>query len=595
MVFDYFPYLQGRYFTYEQYFALLLFLYTLIPALCLLTTGYILGQCLCEQSERRAEEKRWKRGLRWGQEGCYWVGALGLTVAMDVGSMFDWLAVQTTIFLSLLTLSCYFLFWGCRVFPSLSPLSALRSAAHSHPYCFFPLLTLSISFSFLAPLLSSGLCICVYSPHIGPNLTAETNFSTRVMRMLTYERTCQGEEVCHVYLTGAEDMARFMFVNAQTSPSASSLLIHYGLSSSSLFLTIPMTRFPIEGLDYLGERHVHSVLLPHLRPATRYFFRLYQGSEPATGTYSFHTLPAPNTPLTTPLKLVIGGDSGSNQAAYRTAELVKRLQPDLVVIGGDVAYDNAIPTCYESWDKFLEMMEQVVRADGDLVPMVLGIGNHDVGLNSLSQRPLVPSASGPLFFSLFPQHFPQPTSVQVPPIAARLSYFHLLAGPCLFLLLDSGYVAPYSSPQSDWLNATLSQHAAIKYKFAVYHQPIYGSSQRPDYDVMPVVQGLKHWVPLFDEHALTVAFENHIHAMKRTKPLRGSRVEDKGTVYVGDGQWGTPGLPEELDAEDQLFEVKRKENHVWLVEISEFNATVSAYSSQSGTIIDHFSLPLYSL
>jgi hypothetical protein len=120
-----------------------------------------------------------------------------------------------------------------------------------------------------------------------------------------------------------------------------------------------------------------------------------------------------------------------------------------VVIGGDVAYDNAMPNCYESWDRFLEMVEEnLVRENGDLVPIALGIGNHDIGLNSFSQRSLVPSAAGPLFFSLFPQHFLQ-SSPSVPPISSRLSYFHLLAGPCLLLLLDSGYIVPYSSPQSD--------------------------------------------------------------------------------------------------------------------------------------------------
>jgi hypothetical protein len=105
---------------------------------------------------------------------------------------------------------------------------------------------------------------------------------------------------------------------------------------------------------------------------------------------------------------------------------------------------------------------------------------------------------------------------------------------------------------------------------------------------MPIVQGLKHWVPLFDKYSLTVAFENHIHSMKRTKPMRGSKVDEQGTVYVGDGQWGTPDVEEELDGEDQLFEVKRKANHVWLVEISDTNATVTAYSSSTGEIIDQF-------
>ena len=115
MVFDYFPYLQGRYLTYEEYFALLLFLYTLLPALSFLTVGCLLGQCKGSNTHNEAEVRRWEKWVTWGQEVCYWVGAMGMTLAIDVGSMFDWMAVQTTIFLSLLTLLTRLLLWCSRV------------------------------------------------------------------------------------------------------------------------------------------------------------------------------------------------------------------------------------------------------------------------------------------------------------------------------------------------------------------------------------------------------------------------------------------------------------------------------------------------
>jgi hypothetical protein len=50
------------------------------------------------------------------------------------------------------------------------------------------------------------------------------------------------------------------------------------------------------------------------------------------------------------------------------------------MIGGDVSYDNAMNDCYYSWDTFLSAFENI-RA-GRIVPLVLAVGNHDVGLNS---------------------------------------------------------------------------------------------------------------------------------------------------------------------------------------------------------------------
>ena len=573
MVFDYFPYLQGEYLTYTEYFAVLLFIYTALPSLGLVLLGY-------------AVQVTGKTG-RWvvGKEGCYWLGTAGMVLAVDVLGMFDYIAVPTAISINFLLFSLRFYLCYSNYFPSLS------TAFHSHPRIYRCLLVFALLFSVLTPVLTSGLCICIYSPHIGPFLTPETNITTRFLRLFTYYRPCTARNVCHVYLTTTENPASFLYINAQTSPQVPDMYIHYGTTENSLYLVQPMQRFALEGLDWMGERDVHSALLPYLKPATRYFFRLYFGSEIASEVYSFHTLPSPSQPLPRPLRVLIGGDSGSNTDAYQTSKVASTLHPDLIILGGDVAYDNAMNNCYESWDRFLDMVQTLWRGEeGDLVPIVLGIGNHDVGLNAFSKRKLTPDASGPMFYSMFPQHF-SPKAFQVPAISSRLSYFHLLAGPCLFLLLDTGYMTDYTGAQLSWLNSTLSNHTSIPYKFAVYHQPIYGSSTRPDYDVMPVVQGLYHWVPLFDYYSLSVGFENHIHSLKRTKPLKGSRIVDKGTVYVGDGQWGTPDIEHELDGVEDWMEVKKKENHFWLVEISATNASVTAYSGRTGEVLDQFHLP----
>jgi hypothetical protein len=52
---------------------------------------------------------------------------------------------------------------------------------------------------------------------------------------------------------------------------------------------------------------------------------------------------------------------------------------DLIMIGGDVAYDDAMLTCYYSWDTFFSMFDQLTISNNHrLIPIITSIGNHDV-------------------------------------------------------------------------------------------------------------------------------------------------------------------------------------------------------------------------
>ena len=54
------------------------------------------------------------------------------------------------------------------------------------------------------------------------------------------------------------------------------------------------------------------------------------------------------------------------------------------VVGGDVAYENAMRSCYRCWDLWLEDWEErMVTPQGYSVPMVVNVGNHDAGTNTL--------------------------------------------------------------------------------------------------------------------------------------------------------------------------------------------------------------------
>lgn len=80
------------------------------------------------------------------------------------------------------------------------------------------------------------------------------------------------------------------------------------------------------------------------------------------------------------ITIIDGGDSGYTETSIKIWEAILA-QPkiDVINIGGDVAYDNGFVSCTTCWDKFLELYENVCKSKGKLIPLILSIGNHDVG------------------------------------------------------------------------------------------------------------------------------------------------------------------------------------------------------------------------
>lgn len=121
--------------------------------------------------------------------------------------------------------------------------------------------------------------------------------------------------------------------------------------------------------------------------------------------------------------------------------------------------------------------------------------------------------------------------------------------------LDSS-VYELAADQVSWINNTLSSaRLTSRWLSAIYHAPMW-PSVRPLSDA--VSTGLREaWAASFDYfglgtliqilyfctspyiYLLDIAFENHDHAYKRTKPIRNGAVAATGTLHVGDGNWGT--------------------------------------------------------
>ncbi|AXJ01993.1 Por secretion system C-terminal sorting domain-containing protein [Cyclonatronum proteinivorum] len=264
------------------------------------------------------------------------------------------------------------------------------------------------------------------------------------------------------------------------------------------------------------SRVLREVHLTQLRPDTRYEIRFSAGAD--SPVFSFQTLPKT---LDAPLSIVSGGDLFHNAALMTpVTAAAARDNPMLAAIGGDWAYADGNPEKVWRWlELFRVWMEHMVTPDGRMVPFVPGIGNHEV-VGGYGTDP----GLAPLYFTFF--NLPD-----------KRAWFTLDAGDYLSLImLDTNHTSRIDGPQREWLRAELERLRDVPHVFPVYHVPAWPSF-RPLTNAHSQ-QVRDHWVPLFEQHGIQLAFENHDHTFKRTKPIRMNQVDPTGVVYVGDGSWG---------------------------------------------------------
>jgi hypothetical protein len=105
-------------------------------------------------------------------------------------------------------------------------------------------------------------------------------------------------------------------------------------------------------LEWVLSRKIHSALIANLTPNTQYLLKVRYESQ-FYGNSIYKTLPSdPSVPVT----MINGGDSGYTFASHNLSTIITSYRPDIIFIGGDVAYDNNIPSCGYTWDYFLWMI-----------------------------------------------------------------------------------------------------------------------------------------------------------------------------------------------------------------------------------------------
>jgi acid phosphatase type 7 len=387
-----------------------------------------------------------------------------------------------------------------------------------------------------------------------------------ILLLFTIHTQAKTASIQSLYLTwDNEDTATTMSVRVLTLEKTKKPILHYSTtlqrSKGKYSFSAAAQQSSIPGTPL----HITTFLLQKLSPDTNYYFVYEDENHTAGEEQFFRTLPNDDSAI----EFIQGGDMSASKAIETIAKKSITDETMALLIGGDVAYANGKTSNYKMWLKWFEIMNRSMRTpNGRLIPLIVSVGNHEVNGQATSDL----YKKSPFYSHFFLQD--------------ESSYFKRRLGHhSMLYVLDSGHLTSHGGEQSKWLHKNMQMDTDIQHKFALYHVPLYPTFR--DYDGSLSKSGRQHWLPLFDKNKLSMAFENHDHALKRTHLLHaGAIVKKEGTIYVGDGCWGVGPRPSE---KRWYHTVAQSEQHVWRVQISTDSIHSEAIGS-TGEILDRFEL-----
>lgn len=357
------------------------------------------------------------------------------------------------------------------------------------------------------------------------------------------------QDLVGLYLMWQSDPATTMTVNWVDLHANSSLEVHYRRVGETAWSKATGAKFSISDTTMQGRR----VELKGLMPDTYYEFNIGKGIEKPTEGWRFRTMPRD---LNRPVRFVTGGDMmHTRQKLDKATGSAAALDPDFALLVGDLAYANGVSS--NRWVEWLKSwMERAVSPDGRLIPMVVGIGNHEVRGGTNGKIP----EDAPFFYSLF--RTPE-----------QRSYYALDFGNYMsILVLDTAHTVPVAGTQAQWLEGALAARKDKQFVFVGYHYPAYGTTKAPKggtpLDAKRSIEIREHWMPIWEKHGVTAVFENDHHNFKRTHRLRQHKRDDaNGIVYLGDGAWAVQTRTVPDLANGWWLAKAEGRNHVWEVKL----------------------------
>ncbi len=423
-------------------------------------------------------------------------------------------------------------------------------------------------------------------PHLRPDrtLTRRTGCAAAVALAVFLIGGCSGpaaEPPWHsVHLTWQGDTSTTMTVNlvveadgiGERLPRSASVEWRSSGSEGEP-RTIPGEALEIGGVP---DVRVYRFALRGLEPGGRYDFDILLDGRSAGPVRSFRTMPEEG-----PVRLAAGGDVGAEPLSLALLTEAARRSPDLLAIGGDLAYANGLVSRWPRWRTWLEYVtEALVTPEGHTVPLVLSIGNHEVNVGREGGVPASspPEQKAPFFFALFAQNQGGGDA----PGDGGATYFRRGLGSVgVLYVLDSGHLVSHED-QAPWLAAHMEADAELPNRLGLYHVPLYPAHR--SYEAS--AEGRDAWEEVFHHGRLTAAFENHDHVLKRSHPIRLGEVvaEGEGVLYLGDGCMGMDARTVD-PVERWYIERSASEPHFWMAELSSEGAVFRAFD-EDGRLLD---------
>ena len=324
-----------------------------------------------------------------------------------------------------------------------------------------------------------------------------------------------------IFLTWQRDPLTTMTIDWNSEEIREPLVEYRKLGEEGYWLQKTGESFPFP----FSERTVHRVELRYLSPGTTYEFRFGTDSK----VYRFRTMPEN---LVRPLRIAVGGDTRHTQEWMEaTNRQATNLYVDFIVWGGDLAYADGREDRLHHWYEWFDANKNtLITEEGRIIPVVLGIGNHEVRGGYYSRHEEFEANDtwraqiAPYFYTLFA--FPGQPGYNVLDFGDYLS----------IVMLDTDHTNPVEGTQTEWLETVLEERKDIPHLIPVYHIPAYPGHRGFEGSTSQRIR--EHWVPLFEKYGVKVAFENHDHVYKRTHPILNGEINANGIVYLGDGAWG---------------------------------------------------------
>jgi hypothetical protein len=444
-----------------------------------------------------------------------------------------------------------------------------RATSYTNPWYSHEILTID------GPPLREGRNVLAVSVHNNNGGSSDIALGVR----LSVAEIVQVPIPVALYLSWQNDPTTTMTIQWHTEGDVPSPAVHYGALGGGDLTVIGATSHPM----VFSDRIVHTVEVTGLEPDSEYRFRLANLVPGKNSSfYKFRTMPAE---ADRPIRFAAGGDV-LHQAEWM-AEVNRhamRYDPDFIVWGGDLSYSDGRPDRVDREYLFFRIMtETLIADDGRVVPVLMGIGNHEIrggyywsqerGRDAYRNTDEFRDSIAPYYYNLmaFPGH----------PGYRVLDFGNYMS----LVFLDSDHSGPVEGAQTEWLRQELATRSHMQNIFPVYHVPAYPS-------VRDVAGGTsqrirQHWHPLFEQAGVRVAFENHDHAYKRTVPILREKEDPDGVVFIGDGAWGVGERAVHEAGATWYLEKSESIRHLILVTIQGDTQDFKVISRE-GNLIDHY-------